>query len=194
MDENASPVGKIWEAISKGDVKRARDLLVEHPDQINSPIPFGGGTFLHLAASKDNVEMVKSLVDIGFDINKESVSEGDTALATASSYGNYSVVRYLLDNGALIDTSSPAKNPLFGSIIGRSLAIAELLLRRGVDSSVRYTGDNMKNMDAIAFALERGERDIALALAKWNAKGDALATEKLMTNAMEVARANNSPK
>jgi ankyrin repeat protein len=191
MSENKSPIAEIWEAISEGDIDETRRLFVRYPDKINAFIPFGGGTFLHLAASKQNVEMIELLIGIGFDINKNGRVAGDTALTTAASYGNYPVAKYLLDHGAEMDTESPEKNPLFGAIIGSSLEIAKLLLDRGIDSGARYTGESMKGMDAIAFALERGERDIAATIAKRNSDGDALKAEDLIRQGMEVALANN---
>lgn len=35
--------------------------------------------------------------------------------------------------------------------------IVQFLIEQGIDSLVRYTGESMKDMDAIAFARERGE-------------------------------------
>jgi len=61
-----------------------------------------------------------------------------------------------LDKGAEIDISAPERNPLFGAILGGNVAIAKLLLDRGIDASIRYSGKSMHDMSAIDFAKERG--------------------------------------
>lgn len=185
------PAAYIWEAICDADVEDVKKLFAQYPDQINTYIPFGGGTFLHLAASEPSLDMVKCLVEIGFDINKMSSAEGDAAIADACRNGHYGIVEYLLDKGAAMDVSDSVRNPLFGAIVGRSVDIAKLLIERGIDTSARYPGDDRKGMDAIAFALERGESNIARVIAEWNAKGDMAKAEALLAEGMEIARLNN---
>ncbi|XP_069142254.1 ankyrin repeat, SAM and basic leucine zipper domain-containing protein 1-like [Argopecten irradians] len=51
------------------------------------------------AALRDNVEMIKSLTEQGFDVDTE-LRAGWTALMYAANMANYSVVEYLLNNGA----------------------------------------------------------------------------------------------
>jgi len=60
-----------------------------------------------------------------------------------------------------LDTSEPQRNPLFAAIYGGHLAVAQLLVERGIDTSVKYNGDSMKGMDAYEFALEGGHFGIA---------------------------------
>lgn len=192
MSDRKSPVAKIWEAISAGDIDQTRALFSEYPEMINSFIPFGGGTFLHLAVSKQGSDMADAMVKIGFDIDKEGKVVGDTALLSACSYGNYPAAKYLIENGAKLDVESPQKNPLFGAIVGSSQEIARLLLESGIDTNIRYTGESMKNMDAIAFAFERGETSIAREIALWNCNGDEAAANALLDEGREIAALNNA--
>ena len=74
------------------------------------------------------------------------------------------MVKYLLSCGAEMDVSEPERNPLFGAIYGGHADIAKLLIESGIDTRVKYTGESMKNMDALAFAHERGQKDIAALL------------------------------
>ncbi len=90
---------------------------------------------------------------------------GLTPFSCAASNGHVEIVRSLLDVGAELDVSKPERNPLFGAIYGGHLEIVKLLVERGIDYRVSYTGQSMKNMDALAFALERGQREIARYLA-----------------------------
>ncbi len=69
-------------------------------------------------------------------------------------------MRYLLSEGATIDVSQPERNPLFGAIYGGHTAVAKLLIDKGIDTHVKYTGGSMKEMDALAFAKEWGRNDI----------------------------------
>lgn len=192
MSEQKSSTAMIWDAISIGDIDQTCGLFSRHPEMVNAFIPFGGGTFLHLAASKQGVDMAEALLKIGFDVNKGGKFAGDTALVSACSYGNYSVAKYLIDNEAKLDVESPQKNPLFGAIIGCSSEIVRLLLEAGIDTSVRYTGESMRNMDAIAFALERGEGVIAREIALWNSNGDVAKANALLETGQEIVNSNNA--
>ncbi|EPL4575531.1 ankyrin repeat domain-containing protein, partial [Acinetobacter baumannii] len=55
----------------------------------------------------------------------------------------------------------PEYNPLFTAIYVGNLTIVKILIFRGIDYKISYTGDYMNNMDAEAFALERREKQIA---------------------------------
>ena len=73
------------------------------------------------------------------------------------------------------------------------LKIAELLLDHGIDSTVRYNTDTMKDMDAMAFACMWGRQDIARLIAERQADGDPETVETLLAKAEEIAEANTEP-
>ncbi len=50
----------------------------------------------------------------------------------------------------------------------------------------------MRNMDAIAFALERGQMSIAREIALWNSDGDEAEANALLENGQEIANSNNA--
>jgi ankyrin repeat protein len=60
-----------------------------------------------------------------------------------------------------MDTSEPERNPLFGAVYGGHLHVVQLLVANGIDFRVKYTGRSMNDMDAKAFAVERGQTEIA---------------------------------
>ncbi len=62
--------------------------------------------------------------------------------------------------GAELDISDPIRNALFGAISNGYPDIAELLIESGIDVSVKYTGESMKAMDALAFARKQGQTEI----------------------------------
>lgn len=119
------------------------------------------GTWLHVAATHGKLEIVKRLIDLGADINRRGGVFGGGAINVAASEGHIDIVRCLLSSGAEIDVSEPERNPLFAAIRGGHIDIVKLLIEHGIDIHVKYTGDSMKNMDALAFAHEQGQKEIA---------------------------------
>src|SRR5262249_50604825 len=118
------------------------------------------GTWLHVAADFGELPIVELLIGLGADINAVGGVSGGSAIYQAASEGHVDVVRYLLSKGATLDVNEPTRNPLFAAIYGGHFAVAKLLIESGIDTSVKYTGDNMKNMGALAFAREWGRPDI----------------------------------
>lgn len=153
----------MMDAIRSGDCEQMKTILRSHPAAATMTTPFG--SWLHVAASKGQLEMVKVLVkDFDLDVDLgNSVSNG-APIHSAALGGNYDVVKYLLDRGAKLDTSEPVRNPLFGAILGGNVEVAKLLLESGIDKSVRYSGEVMDNTDALAFARERGATEFVAIL------------------------------
>lgn len=124
------------------------------------------GTWLHVAATAGQLEIVNLLVGLGIDVNVRGGIADCGAIKSASSAGHIEVVRYLLSAGAEMDVSDPTRNPLFGAIYGGHIDVAKLLIESGIDTQIKYTGDRMKNMDALGFAREQGQNEIADLLSK----------------------------
>lgn len=71
------------------------------------------------------------------------------------------IVKYLVRAGAELDVSLAKRNPLFGAIYGGHKNVVEFLVEKGIDISIRYTGENIKNMNAYEYAIEFGQTEIA---------------------------------
>ena len=82
-------------------------------------------------------------------------------LSHAASEGEIGIVEYLFNKGAILDVGDPNRNPLFSAIYGGHLDVVKYLVQNGIDITVKYTGDTMKDMGAYEFAIERGEVEIA---------------------------------
>ncbi len=145
-------------AIKQGNLEQVVSLIAEDEARLKMMTPFG--TWLHVAASFGQLTIVKKLIEMGLDVNAYGGTAGGGALHRAASAGHENVVRYLISCGAMLDVSEPERNPLFGAIYGDHTAIAKLLIDSGIDTHIRYTGESMKDMDAIAFAREWGRSDI----------------------------------
>ncbi len=150
---------EIRTAIKQGDADKATRLIDADKSRLSMMTTFG--TWLHVAAAHGRLEIVKRLFALGSDVNARGGIAGSGALHLAASEGHGDVVRYLLSIGAEMDVSEPERNPLFGAILGGHADTAKLLIDGGIDTSVKYTGKSMKDMDALAFAHEWGRSDIA---------------------------------
>ena len=202
--------GKIADAIIERDFALARELFEQHPEQIEAYTPFGGGTWLHMAARDGAFGLVKYLLKVGLAVNESNRHNSKyTALWSACSGGHYDIAEYLLDHGATMDVSASVRNPLFACIPSyvmdrhpvhgsdtppeNYLKIAKLLLDRGIDSHVSYNTETMDNMDAMAFAEMWGRKDIARLIAERHADGDQETVEKLLIEASKIADGNTAP-
>jgi len=194
MDAEIKPYPRIAAAIKKGDSPGVAALLKEFPEMVELQVP-GFGSWLLYAACHGNLEIVIYLISLGFDLNARDGRNVQTPLVNAASYGNVEIAKYLLSHGATIDTSSALLNPLFGAIIGRSPEIAFLLLDAGIDTEVRYGfgPETAEPMDAIAFAMMRGEREIAHMIALRNSNGDEAVAQAAMAEGLRIARTVTTP-
>ena len=154
------------EAVKAGDVQEVRSLIGASKERLQQMTPFG--TWLHIAAKGGHLEVVQCLIAMGSDVNARGGTFGGTPVNLAAGYGQPHIVRTLLAAGAELDVSEPERNPLFSAIQGGHLEIVKLLIEHGIDYRVRYTGESMKDMDALAFARERGQTEIVDYLEKLN--------------------------
>lgn len=154
---------KISRAIRVGDSEAALAEFRRDSSLLRLITPLG--SWLHVAASRGQLDIIKGLVQLGADVNLRGGPADCTAIHDAAADGHEDIVRYLLEAGATLDVSEPERNPLFSAVYGGNIEIVRLLIEAGIDSKVRYTGDSMKDMDARAFAIEHGQLDIAAYLA-----------------------------
>lgn len=171
-----------------GDV--IRSLLQAYPDEMVRHTPFGSQTWLGYAAQIGKVISAEALIDAGIDVNAGDKRDNRKPICSAAASGHYDMVSYLIRKGAELDTSLSVRNPLFAAIVGRSSQTVRMLLSAGIDSTVRYNSDTMKDMDAVAFAVMRGETECAQIIALWNAKGNDLLAKQALEDAHRITRMN----
>jgi ankyrin repeat protein len=150
---------RIRDAIKAADDAAAEALIAADPGQLAATTVFG--TWLHVAASHGRLRVVQFLARAGADINARGGILGGTPLNEAASAGHLPVVQFLLSAGAVMETREPEVNPLFSAIYGGHPDVVRLLLASGIDARLRYTGPRMRDMDAVAFARERGQFALA---------------------------------
>ncbi|MGG4469175.1 ankyrin repeat domain-containing protein [Paenibacillus alvei] len=149
----------IRNAIKIGDINEVKHLIDDNPESLHLMTPFG--TWLHVAAKKGHFEIVEYLVQKGIDVNTKGGIFDASSLNLAAGAGHLKIVKYLIEHGAEIDVSLANRNPLFGAIYGGHKEVAEFLVEKGIDISIRYTGENIKNMDAYEYARQFGKTEIA---------------------------------
>ncbi|KLA31126.1 ankyrin repeat domain-containing protein [Bacillus cereus] len=149
----------IRNAIKNGDINKVKHLIGNDTKIINAKTSFG--TWLHIASKKGNLDIVKFLVQEGIDIDARGGTFDSSALNLAAGSGNLDIVKYLVRAGAELDVSLAKRNPLFGAIYGGHKNVVEFLVEKGIDISIRYTGENIKNMNAYDYAMEFGQIEIA---------------------------------
>jgi uncharacterized protein len=151
------------EAIKSGDMATLEKLLRFEPERINELTIFG--SLLHVAAGEGNISAIKHLLKMGADINLRGGAFEAGPIMYAVSDGHLEAAEYLLAHGARMETDEPFRNPLFSAVYNDNLAMAQMLVREGIDFRIRYTGDNMKDVDAQTHARNLGRDVIAQYLA-----------------------------
>ncbi|MGB8811096.1 MAG: ankyrin repeat domain-containing protein [Acinetobacter calcoaceticus] len=161
MDELKIIAKNIHSAIRDGNNELAIKLLKDHRHLgiLNFKTPFG--TWLHDAALHNRKNIIIYLISAGIDIDEQGGPFGGNALSEAVNKQNVEIIEYLLSLNIEIITSDSIKNPLFTAIYRGNIDIVKILINHGVNYKVAYTGDYAQNLDAEAFALERGEKEIA---------------------------------
>ena len=157
-----SEIKAAYDAIQERRIESLEQLLREDLALLNSQTPFG--PLLHVAAGAGNLEALKLLLSCGADIDARGGTFGGDALNYAASKAHVEVCKFLLSQGAKFDVSEPERNALFSAIYVGSTELAELFIEYGIDYSVAYTGQSMTNMDARAFAIERGQKEVLAVL------------------------------
>jgi len=149
----------IRNAIKRGGINSVKELIGNDKEILHTMTPFG--SWLHIAAKKGQIEIVEYLVHKGIDVNIKGDIFDASPLRVAAGEGHIEIVKYLLQSGAELDVSLAKRNPLFAAIYGGHKEVVEHLVNQGIDISVRYTGENIKGMDAYQYAKEFGRTEIA---------------------------------
>lgn len=148
----------IRNAIKIGDINEVKRLIGDNLESLHLMTPFG--TWLHVAAKKGHFGIVEYLIHKGIDVNTKGDIFDASPLRLAAGAGHLEIVKFLIETGAELDVSLAKRNPLFGAIYGGHKEVAEFLVEKGIDISIRYTGENIKNMDAYEYAREFGQTEI----------------------------------
>ena len=148
--------------------KLALQYLLQLPSINYKLVDNFGSSPLHTAAGKANPEILKTLIDAGFDINQKNKS-GWTPLFEAVLFGNQDVVRYLLKLGIDPNTkNNMARTPLHeASRLGYKYIVRDLL-----DTGAQYNIKDYQGKTPFFLAVESGYVDILSQLREKGATAD----------------------
>ena len=180
----------IYDAITDENVNDIDSLFLQNPEMLNIHTFMGGQTWLGYAAEDGKLVSVKKLIAMGADKNIGDEIYGSKPICSACSNGHAEVARYLTEQGSEVDVEASVRNPLFAAIVGRSPDCVRIILETGIDVTVRYNSDTMNDMDAVAFALMRGEAECAEIIARWHVNGDETLAKQALIEAHEIAVRN----
>lgn len=148
------------ESIKKGNLEMVQQLLKDNKGLLNVMTPFG--TWLQVAASRGQIDIVKYLIKCGIDVNArgEGMAEGG-ALKDAAFQGHLKIVKCLYRNGAELDVSNGTRNPLFAAIYNGHFDVVKFLVESGIDITASYHIGKLDNVDAYEYARQFGQTEIA---------------------------------
>ena len=175
--ENVQLFEQMARAIDQGDREAILALVSAHPETLHEYTFFCGKTWLGYAAGQGALTAVRTLVEAGADVNQGGKYESTAAICWAAK-GHEDVVRFLLEQGARLDTATQAANPLFWAVSHwekpDQTEIVLMLLRAGIDSRVIYPYKSRKKpkagLDAVSKAFLWGTPTKAGVVAAWNCR------------------------
>lgn len=142
---------------------------------------------LHRACKKNNVIIVKWLVELGADINWRNIRTCRTPLFGACKLGNKSIVEYLLEHNAVVNVKDYKNEiPLFGACKNGHEEIVKLLIEHGVD----VNKENNFGETPLFAACENGHEKIVKLLIEHGA--DLNKENNFRETPLQVARRNDN--
>ena len=149
--------------VSNGNIKKTHEML---ENGINPNLNYKGRIPLVVACRRENIDMLKLLIDKGADPNM-SDDIGTTALNISSSHGYIKSVKYLLEVGANPNISDDCGySPLINSSLNYNDDIIEILINAGAD----INSINNRHETALMTAIIYNRLEIVKKLIKHGAK------------------------
>ncbi len=166
-------------AANSGDKEFVREIISKIRKEEKN-----GLNALTAASRKGNLEMVKLLVEEGFDIDECNSYGRETPLMKAAYYGKTEVVTYLLENGADIHaTDYKGHTALLNAAYNGHNEVVEELLKKGAKINER----NNYNWNALMQACFEGHYETAKLLLEKGSPTDEIDKERGAT-ALSLAK------
>lgn len=131
-DQNANLI----KAVQAENIAAIKDALAKQAD-INTTTATSGNwqanTPLHIAACKNNVEIVKFLLDNGANIDVVKADGRQTPFQEAVACDAYDVVKLLYNRGADVELKKGDNTPLHSAAMSDRPEMVDLLLQLGAD-------------------------------------------------------------
>ena len=119
------------------DVEKAVELVLNEGVDINIPAK-SNRTALLWAIPSSSSEFIKTLIDLGADVNAQRTDDEVNALNLAASCNNYMGISILLEHGANTDIQSRAGNtPLHCCASQGFFSVSQLLIEHGANTDIQ---------------------------------------------------------
>ena len=131
------PRTKLERATAEGDLVKVQTLIEKDPQLLNPKGRLNSMTPLHFAAERDQLPVVKFLVEKGAKLNATD-DQDRTPLHKAARQGYLPVVTYLVNKRAKINMrDNMGFTPLHDAVSARSLRMVKFLVENGADPNIR---------------------------------------------------------
>ncbi len=189
-EENKKIGYKLRNAIDDQEIGLIKELCASHPWLISGHRWDGDNTWLLSPCSKGNLKTVKTLVELGFDVNAFDYPKTSrrTALCGAVGEGHLAVASYLLDHGADPDLDRPLISATNHSDDDLAMRCVRLLVDNGIDVNQIFLlyDDPNDTFTALDWAKSRP------AIAKYLRANGAKTAEELKANPVTKKKAAKS--
>ena len=147
------------QAIENHNITHVKELIKRNDGILDEVTPFG--TFLHDVVAEGFYDIAECLIENGIDINKNGGAGDNSALTEAAFGGHIDLVKLLYENGAVMDVTSLARNPLFAAIYNNHFEVVKFLVEKGIDLSPSYGLGDYDSLNAYQYAKLYGRTEIA---------------------------------
>jgi ankyrin repeat protein len=139
MQDPQERENQLYLAIEEKNCNAVRDIINANPQSFTDRVSDDGEAWIALAARVSSVDVVKCLLDAGFNVNALSLPEEFSALDAAIGAQNEAVVKLLLERGADPNVGRPMISALTSKHSSdSSIKLIQLLLSHGADINRKY--------------------------------------------------------
>jgi hypothetical protein len=119
-------------AVATGDVEKVKKIVSEHPEALKEVDHHGKSVMHEATVCNDDLEMMKTLIDLGGDIHATCMFNY-RPLDNAAHYGAPKIVKLLIDHGAPKEGYPDNVSPIMSAAMEGYTAVVKTLIEAGVD-------------------------------------------------------------
>jgi hypothetical protein len=163
--------GQLWGAIGRCEPEKIVDLVTTFPELVTDQmIDDPNDAWMGQAALHGNVQVIRTMLSLGFNPNAQTLPGGQTALGTAERRGDIEMMRILLEHGANPNLDRPMIGAIKREPLEKAMKFITLLVEYGVDVNLVYDLYGNPNQLFTALDWAVGKPEIAAYLRSLGAK------------------------
>ena len=160
-----STMTELHRCVRSDDAEKAIELVVNDGVDINIPALCNRTPLLWVSASSSSM-LIKTLIDLGADVNAQRTDDKVAPLRLAASWNNYMATRLLLEHGADKEIeATDGKSPLHESVSVGLFEVSLLLIEAGCNVNLR----NKIHQTPLYFAVKNKHEQLTKLLLDCNA-------------------------